>query len=792
MNLIEFIRNAKIDDLGLPSDIAQKLREQNGDDFTKIYAAVQSFQAIGNCTIRGLTEEEMKILALKFTDLRMKNGLVKKELSTGLGTTEILSSAQTINTQPSLSDHQGSAGISRITQNIAMMSEKSNTALQTNPSTLIEWENQYTQQLKKVELIGEITVSYDELKIISSLFRQLLQKLPEQEIIHRIEESYPVTFLVFTVGQGIYGYNGGDFWPAYTQALNRSIDRTAFGRLFEKLLRRFNKPLFRDLQERSLRYVSLILAHGGIPIYCLGDFFNNIVLNCAIKPQLFALEGMELVDEVLKHPSYTLNTDKPVLHFLEYGGRTAADLLDRSRIMLLTWQQNQTLLSAEEVGLPAHLIEFFAEWVQNNSALRFERGSRSRLKRPQLSLDPWGLGMFLTLPSQPVSAHNTNDIYWKVEAGTYQEEIKGRTQRKGDQVETRSVTLRLNEVPENILVLFCQGDYESKWIITGYSPDHLLLAFDPVSGYLQNHILAREIWLLYPAEISLSIQKGEGRLLEILPALPGELSNHKLECWDLSKTICLGLNQQSKLVREVYIRSQEAIPRPSLYGGRIVTTDYDENPILVFTGKPPSIRIPLSNTDDLQSELNRWRIQADSIGVSDPEISLHKSLSDLPSSLFIIDNNIATIPLGVPELLNSKPIGTYHFAIKGPLGRDATLSFQILPECEVDGLKELYIPDRKLGPEKVAFTIQTTLLDGVDSLNNINDVIIEKIKPGCHKIIVSAEISSVGILFRRETIHHQYIRLPVYFRIKRLRWRLARDNGLIGSWQQRHSVGFQR
>jgi len=160
------------------------------------------------------------------------------------------------------------------------------------------------------------------------------------------------------VGQGIYGYNNGDFWSTYEKVLNHPIDTIAFGRLFEKLVKRFKKPQFRDLQERARRYVDPILAHGGIPVYCLKDFFSNIVLNCAIRPQLFALEGEELVEEVIKHTTYTATTDKPVINFLEYGGPTAANLLDRARKMLLSWQQNQTLLSAEDAGLPVHITHY--------------------------------------------------------------------------------------------------------------------------------------------------------------------------------------------------------------------------------------------------------------------------------------------------------------------------------------------------------------------------------------------------------------------------------------------------
>jgi len=641
-------------------------------------------------------------------------------------------------------------------------------------------------QLRKVELVGEIPLTQEELKDLSQHFSHLFNNHSEQTVLEFIEQNYPATFLVYMVGQGIYGYNGGNFWPAYEQALRKDIDHSALGKLFEKLLQHYNKPSFRELQERSMRYVSLILAHGGIPIYCLNDFFNNIVLNCATHPQLFALEGEELIDEVLKHSTFTVNTDKPVVYFLEYGGKTAADLLDRSRKMLLNWQQNQTLLSSEEAGLPAHVTRHFAEWTRENTTITMGREPRNRLKRPRLSLDPWGLGVFLFLPSQPVSALGMNTLYWKVDAGEYQEEIKARTQRKGDQIQTREITLRLNEISEVIQAQFSQEDNAFDWKISGYSPDHLILAFDPTTGYVQNYILAQETWLVYPNQFSLSILEGEGDLIEVLPELPGKWSRFKLECWDLSQTVRLGLIQDDKVFREIVVRSQEKVLPPSFVAGRIVPTDLEENPIPVYTGVPPSLHIPLSRSDDMRVELSRWKIRVDNIGAADPNVSIETTLADLPRTVCTILENTAIIRLETPELLTARPTGTYQIAIKGPLGRDAALSLQILPECEVSGLKELYIPDRNHGPENVSFSVQTSLLDSVDSLNSVDGIKVKIKKSGLHEILVPAELSSVGLLIRRETVDHLFIRVPLYFRIKRLRWRLVGDKGLVENWLQKH------
>ena len=578
------------------------------------------------------------------------------------------------------------------------------------------------------------------------------------------------------------------FGRAYEQALKRNIDRSAFGQLFEKLLPRFGKAQFRDLQAKSLRYVSLILAHGGIPVYCLKDFFSNIVLNSAIRPQLLALDGEELVQEILKHPTYTLNTDKPVLYFLEYGGRTAANLLDRSRKMLLAWQQSQVLSSAEEAGLPVHLVGYFAAWTRENPGLVSERGTRSRLKRPRLSVDPWGLGVFLLLPSQPLSALNSSDLSWEVEAGDYHETIKVRTQRKGDQVETREVTLRLNGLPENIVVQFSQGNNTFEWKINGYSPDHPILAFDPVNGQILNHILARQTWLLYPHDLTLSILEGHGELLEVLPNLPGEMSEFKLECWDLTKTIKLGISKLGDVFRQIYVRSQEEIQKPYLDGGEVVSMELEENVGALYVGTPPTLHIPLTKFEDIQTELSRWLIQMENTGPADPEVSTKMVLTELPVEICSVMDGVAIIRLDAIQLLGRRPTGVYELSIKGPLGRDATLSLKILPEFEILGMKELHIPDAKLGAQAARFSIQTSLLDGVNVLNGSDGIKIDSKKPGLHDVTVPADLSLAELLIRREMVNHQFIRVPISLRIKRLRWRLVGDEGLVENWLQKYAT----
>jgi len=72
----------------------------------------------------------------------------------------------------------------------------------------------------------------------------------------------------YLVAQGIYGYRGGDYWGEVCQVTSLPPGNTwRWGRLFEDILADLDLPLFYDMRAEAHRYVSLILAHGGVPNY---------------------------------------------------------------------------------------------------------------------------------------------------------------------------------------------------------------------------------------------------------------------------------------------------------------------------------------------------------------------------------------------------------------------------------------------------------------------------------------------------------------------------------------------
>lgn len=601
-------------------------------------------------------------------------------------------------------------------------------------------------------------------------------------MLDHIIRSYPASFLVFLVGHGIYGYQGGDYWEAVEKALSCVVDQVAFGRLFEGFLRWFRLPLFPELQERAFRYVSLILAHGGIPVYSLNDYFSQIVLPCATRPQFVGLDGQDLIDEILKS-SNSRNVDKPILYFFEYGGQAAINLLERSRSALMAWQKNPHDFQVEETGLPGHIVSFLNEWARLHpiDALTMTK-TRGRYKRPVLCLDPWGLGVFLRLPAQPMSNLAGGSVTWEVQIGDiYCETFQPRSLRTGERFETKEMMVRLGQIADQVIVRLEVNGQEYNWSIQGSSPEHPILAFEPEDGSLQNHLYARALWLLIPKYLRLRVVEGEGDCLEELPPLPGSWGKMRAECWDLSQARKVGLFQNDQLVRDVIVRGQEKVQPSSLdEGTRLLPADSGQLPF--YCGKLPILKIPLSRPDDREAELKRWRLSIEPSGEAIPNQIIATCLADLDRSAIRWDGDTVIILLDQLMLLGPRAAGTFQVYLNGPLGHDAHFSFSYWPEFEVEGLHALYLPDPVKGPESAFLHVRTALLDQIVPVSASDGISVQQERSGLHTIEVSGSISTARLVLARESVQGMAVRVPIQLGIRRLRWRVVRDNGLIDQW----------
>ena len=86
-------------------------------------------------------------------------------------------------------------------------------------STLKDWETWLSPQARQVELLGEIPITADECAQLGKVIGLRVQSLGHRRALRALQHDYPCAFAVYLVTQGIYGYQGGDYWSEVIQCV---------------------------------------------------------------------------------------------------------------------------------------------------------------------------------------------------------------------------------------------------------------------------------------------------------------------------------------------------------------------------------------------------------------------------------------------------------------------------------------------------------------------------------------------------------------------------------------------
>jgi hypothetical protein len=250
-------------------------------------------------------------------------------------------------------------------------------------------------QLNSLRLLCELPFGQNDID-------QLRQTIPPMGIQ---AWHYPTLAAMVTVGLGIYYYNEGDFWSVFP-SLDSPIKQSRWGQHFEDFLVRHNSlETFRSVKdEGGHRYVGPILAHGGIPQSCLPDFFS-LITNYGDREQT----GQDLIASLKESPGRLVHADKPVQRFIRYGGEVAESFVTRC---LALWQCYERGDTCAKCGLPDRVIEKFSAWWPLHRPAR--RDHVKRLPRPELYIEPAGLGVFIYLPRCDDHPDINPNAHWHV------------------------------------------------------------------------------------------------------------------------------------------------------------------------------------------------------------------------------------------------------------------------------------------------------------------------------------------------------------------------------------------
>ncbi len=571
-------------------------------------------------------------------------------------------------------------------------------------ATVVEWERLLTEKIAYVELLGELNLSAEETGDLGQAIAQLVRRNEPMVALGLLRRQYPASVSVYLVFKGIYNYVGGDYWSAVAEetGLISTNAHTRMGQCFEWFLQQNGLPLFQGLN--GLHYVAPLLLHGGIPDYSLPDFFvyffQRIVAHATSTNQN---DVRDVINEWLHTSASSVPADKSIPRFLTYGGRFVLDFVARCLELHEYYETRHTLPAPEMIGLPERVLTAYKNWSSQWRQVTTNRLSHVRLVRPMLLLDPWGDGPTIDFPAQLLS-HNQRieDGRWAIRCShpgpeRHIETLPLYPQWRESGWETEPYQFEV-PFPGNYSVSLEVDDGKGMQVLRSWyfscdlsEQTPSLLAFDGESGeFLTQHntLPAKRLWLLISRQQRLLIDRGVK--YEKVGCLVGAWADYIVEAWDLHSATSVILGS-----RTIPVEPDMRQFQPYLQGQLVSEIEVQPDHPLLFTGSFPELFIPLPSQRDSAIEAERWRVAVSTLYEGGRVQILTASLAEID---YCLDTNepVSRLKLALSELdvLREVCLGHFEIALKGPLGRDITFHFAVVPglQIQIQDLDRLRIP----------------------------------------------------------------------------------------------------
>lgn len=145
-------------------------------------------------------------------------------------------------------------------------------------SDLLQCETVLADRISGVRLLGELPFTLSDLDKLDALIMALMQ-FDRGNGMSFLEKKAPACLACFLVWHGIYSYKEGNYWSAIENVMGEldAAQQGSLGNAFLSFLRQRDLPVFTIAGARL--YVTTILIHGGIPIACLEEYFEQVIDN---------------------------------------------------------------------------------------------------------------------------------------------------------------------------------------------------------------------------------------------------------------------------------------------------------------------------------------------------------------------------------------------------------------------------------------------------------------------------------------------------------------------------------
>jgi|GEM_PF-6554128 len=534
--------------------------------------------------------------------------------------------------------------------------------------TLRDLEDTWRPRVDSISLLAELEIDRSGIEDALRLVGTQWNTWGATTASRKLRASYPAVFVTALAGIASISYADGSLWPAVWTATGIRGDAntaTRFGTLFEQCLMKLDLTTFPELdEEKAMRYVSRILLHAGVPVYCIDDWVGAL----ETTSRQIGVDDPELIFERLNgraRSNRLFHIDKPVQRFIKYGGDYALDFLDRSLDLMRSIQAAEA--NPSSFGLPQRFVTRTIEVLRDAPTGRPVQQVRQkhRTARPTMRFDAYGLGVHIVLP--PISSEGA--VTWHV-----------RFDEDGRRFVAPATSARTTQVvdvpvPSGVGRVDIDGPAPTTQfrLEQGKSP---LLLFDESGTALPSsgHVRSTKLWAVHPSDQELV--EGGQRILERLPSV------HRWDGWtatrvDLTDATSIGL--KGGRCRAIDHMSTPKVESDPLVDVRTLDDApvYDDWPRLHLPpapGMPWTVSIAIDN-DEVGTQ---W--------VADVE-------NDTPTSYDLSDL--------VPDNVG----GVATITVRGPLGRGLRATVGVAP-----GLRVRTTPnwrsfaDRGLSPAIVRIT----------------------------------------------------------------------------------------
>lgn len=266
-------------------------------------------------------------------------------------------------------------------------------------SILKKYEQSLSPLFREISLIIEVPLKRPDVFEIEEALRELIRIHGPGPATRFLGESGLARLPAISSGKGFPITNRGITGPLSANLL-AFPSRTGL-RDGAKSSKAFWRPtIYPPLSTRKRVAISprYFCTAGGIPEYCLDDFFEKLLWPTTTG-KFYYDNGVDDLLAQWEGSSLRHTVDKPVIRFLRGGGKYAADLLERCLELANAAFESDTPPS-DQFGLPKHVHEAFCSWFQNpeKSANRAVGKSAQRFRAPQIRFEPVGSVPFPCLP----------------------------------------------------------------------------------------------------------------------------------------------------------------------------------------------------------------------------------------------------------------------------------------------------------------------------------------------------------------------------------------------------------